>query len=170
MNRVAVIGSPGAGKTTFSKKLAAKLRIPLYHLDYFYYDDTFNYPENTAAWREKVTQLTDQPAWILDGNYKSTFDIRFPKADTIIYLDYPRSLAVTRALKRRVKLHGKLRSDMPPSWKEKFTFALFRFIWSYNKNERPKVYGLLQKYAGKKVIILRSPAQADEFLTTLRHG
>lgn len=67
-----VIGSPGAGKTTFSKKLASKLGIALYHLDYFYHDSSFDYPKNKQAWREKVAQLTNQPQWIIDGNYKST--------------------------------------------------------------------------------------------------
>jgi adenylate kinase family enzyme len=168
MQRVAVIGSPGAGKTTFSKKLASRLGIPVHHLDYYYHDDTFNYPEEKLAWRKKVEELTNQPKWIIDGNYKSTFDIRFPRADTIIYLDYPRSLTLRRAVERRVKLHGKVRDDMPPNWKEKLTVGLLRFIWSYNKVERSKVYELLKTQEGKNIVILRSPVQADKYLSDLR--
>lgn len=170
MNRIAIVGSPGAGKTTFSKKLASKLELPLYHLDYFYHDNAFHYAEDKAAWREKVTKLADQPTWMIDGNYKSTFDIRFPKADTIVYLDYPRGLALWRALQRRIKLHGKLRDDMPSSWREKFTFELLKFIWTYNKIERPKVYALLQKYQDKNIVILRNPRQADSYLSDSSHG
>lgn len=167
MNRIAVIGSPGAGKTTFSKNLESKLQLPLYHLDYFYHDSNFNYAADKAAWREKVTELTNQHTWIIDGNYKSTFYIRFPKADTIIYLDYPRGLTLMRAIKRRVQLHGTLREDMPANWREKFSLELLKFIWTYNKIERPKVYALLQKYQAKNVVILRNPKQADRYLFDL---
>jgi len=167
MKRIAVIGSPGAGKTTFSKKLESKLQIPLYHLDYFYHDSNFSYAADTPAWREKVAELTNRPTWIIDGNYKSTFDIRFPKADTIIYLDYPRSVTLMRAIKRRIQLHGKLRDDMPSNWREKFPLELLKFIWTYNKIERPKVYTLLQKYQAKNIVILRSPKRADRYLSAL---
>ncbi|HEX3568823.1 MAG TPA: hypothetical protein VHT70_04070 [Candidatus Saccharimonadales bacterium] len=165
MKKVLVIGSPGAGKTTFSKKLAAKVDLPLHHLDYYYHDNHFNYKNDTVAWRKKVTDLVNQPEWILDGNYKSTFDIRFPMADTIIFLDYPRRVALGRALLRRIKLQGKVRGDMPANWNEKFELSLLRFIWSYNGVERPKLYQLLQKgQPGQQIIIVKSSAQADSYL------
>lgn len=165
MRKILVIGSPGAGKTTFSRTLAKKLQIPLHHLDFYYHDDRFSYRQDTDAWRRKVAELVQQPSWIIDGNYKSTFDIRFPYADTIIYLDYPRSLTIWRALKRRITLHGKVRNDMPSNWTEKFTWQLFRFIWSYNKEQRPKVYKLLQdNHIKGDVVILHSPSNAEHYL------
>ena len=33
MNRIVIIGCPGAGKSTFARKLAAKTGLPLYYLD-----------------------------------------------------------------------------------------------------------------------------------------
>jgi adenylate kinase family enzyme len=167
MQRIAIIGSPGAGKTTFSKKLGLQLDIPLYHLDYYYHDNKFNYAEDKLAWRKKVTELANHPRWIIDGNYKSTFDIRFPKADTIIYLDYPRSLTLKRALQRRIKLHGRVRDDMPSNWREKFTFEFFTFIWKFNTDVRPKIYSLLETEHGKNIVILHNTQQADKYLSDI---
>lgn len=165
MKRVVVIGSPGSGKTTFSKKLAKKFNLPLYHLDFYYHDSQFNYQTDKDAWGRKVLKLVQKPEWIIDGNYKSTFDIRFQHADSIIFLDYPRAVTVRRAIMRRIKLHSKVRSDMPVNWKEKFTFGLLKFIWSYNKIERPKLYESLEKErACKQVIILRNSRQAEQYL------
>jgi CYTH domain-containing protein len=38
-------------------------------------------------WRETVTHLVKVKQWIIEGNYKSSFDIRIPTSDTIIFLD-----------------------------------------------------------------------------------
>ena len=165
MKRIAVIGSPGAGKTTFAKKLSSILSLPLYHLDFFYHDNKFAYYEDKQAWRAKVEELADKPNWIIDGNYMSTFDIRFDKADTIIFLDFSRTVALRRAIARRITLHNKARDDMPSNWKEKLSPGLIKFIWSYNKVERPKVHKLLNGFmAEKNILILESPERARLFL------
>ena len=39
MNKVIVIGSPGAGKSYFSKQLASSIELPLYHLDNIYWKE-----------------------------------------------------------------------------------------------------------------------------------
>lgn len=168
MKKIAVIGSPGAGKTYFSKQLASRLKIPLHHLDYYYYDSNFNYPEDRQAWRRKVIELANQPRWIIDGNYKSTFDIRFAQADTIIFLDYPRNVTMRRAIKRRAVLNGKIRDDMPSNWREKFTLGLLKTIWMYNKVQRPKIYALLEAQEDKNIFIFHSSEQTDEYLHGLR--
>ncbi len=37
MQRITVVGSPGAGKSTFARTLAGKLDLPLIHLDAEYW-------------------------------------------------------------------------------------------------------------------------------------
>ena len=97
--------------------------------------------------------------WIIDGNYKSTFDIRMPAADTVIFLDYPRWLTLYRALRRRVEHRKKRREDMPENWKERISWDFLTFMWSYRKTQRPEVLRLLDecRTAGKSIYILRSP-------------
>ena len=168
MQRVIVIGCPGTGKTTFAVKLARRTELPLEHLDFYYHDDQYNYRHDRAAWRKKVAELSDFKDWIIEGNYKSTLDIRLPRADTVIYFDYPRRIAVWRALKRRLLNHRKSRPGMPSNWKEKITPEFARIVWQFNRKERPRIYDLINKYLGEKdVIIFQNPREAEFYLAAL---
>lgn len=170
MKRVAIIGCPGSGKTTSARKLAQIMGLPLIHLDLHYYDQTQDYPNNKDAWRTKVTELVEQNTWIIDGNYKSTFDIRLPRADTIIFLDYPKRVVLWRMLKRRMQYQYKRREDMPDSWREHISWDFFKFVWSFNRHVRPGIVTTLEKHKPSKVIVfLRNQAETDAFLASRQH-
>lgn len=128
MKRVVIIGCPGAGKSTFSRQLAQATNLPLVHLDFYYHDDRFDYQHDKHEWRKLVALLADKERWIIEGNYKSTFELRFPRADTIIYFDYPRYISVWRTLKRRAQYHNKLRPEMPANWQEKISPEFMKFV------------------------------------------
>ena len=99
MQRILVIGSPGAGKSTLARRLADTLGLPLIHLDREYFGPGWTLPDRDA-WRVRVTELIARPSWVMDGNYASTFDIRVPRATTIIWLDAPRWLCLLRVTRR----------------------------------------------------------------------
>lgn len=164
MKRVSVIGCPGAGKTTFSRELSRSTKLPLVHLDFMYHDQTYSYQTDKDSWRKRVLKETKERRWIIDGNYKSTFDIRLPKSDTIIFLDYPTYISIWRAIKRRVQYREKVRDDMPSTWKERLGMDFFVFILKFNLLIAPRMRELLKSYNDKDVIILRSPRQAKTFL------
>jgi adenylate kinase family enzyme len=165
MMRVSVIGCPGAGKTTFSKQLAKKAGLPLVHLDSIYHDPTYPYQTDKELWRAKVHSLVEQERWIIDGNYKSTFDLRFPYSDTIIFLDYPTHVSMWRAIKRRVQFREKVRDDMPATWKEKLGWKFILFILRFNHDDAPRIRSELEKMKTRNdIIILRDPKQAKAYL------
>lgn len=167
MKRVVIIGCPGAGKSTFSRKLAEKTKLPLVHLDYHYHDAKHDYENNKDSWRKLITSLVNKDSWIIEGNYKSTFELRFPRADTIIYFDFPRNIAVYRTLKRRVQYRNKLRPEMPDTWKEKISPKFMKFVWDFNKTERPRIYEILSKYKNNEVVIFKNPKQVQGYLDSL---
>jgi adenylate kinase family enzyme len=168
MHKIIVIGCPGVGKTTFAKELAKKTNLPLVHLDYHYYDLPKNYHNDKDAWKNLVRSLVAKDRWIIEGNYKSTFDVRLPAADTIIFFDYPRYVAMWRALKRRIQYRNKLRTDMPAGWKEKLDLDFVKFIWNFNANVKPMIHELLPQYKDRKtVIILNTPKETHAFLRSL---
>jgi len=167
MERVVIIGCPGAGKTFLSRQIAEKTGLPLIHLDKIFHDKHFDYLNDKQAWLNKVKQLIKGKRWIIEGNYKSTFGIRLPAADTIIFMDYPRRMTIWRTLKRRVQYHNKVRPEMPEGWKEKIDWQFFKYVLRYQSTERRVVYEMLKEYRKKDVIILTSPNETKQFLKTL---
>lgn len=164
MKRVLVIGCPGAGKSTFSQELARITELPLIHLDFLYHDQSHSYKTDTESWRSRVVSETKKKRWIIDGNYKSTFDLRFPEADTIIFLDYPTYLSTWRAIKRRIQCRKKTRKDMPPTWKERLDWEFLLFILKFNRSVAPQIRRLLESYPDKDAVVLRSPHEAGLYL------
>ena len=51
MKKIIVIGCPGSGKSSFSKKLQKMYNLPLYHLDLIW-----NKPDKTTISREEFDQ------------------------------------------------------------------------------------------------------------------
>lgn len=168
-NRIAVVGSPGAGKTTFSRELAERMGLPLVHLDTYYHDRTKSYynASDMQAWLDKVHELIKPKQWIIDGNYSSTFPLRFQRADLIIFLDYPRRISFMRTVTRIVKSRWRKREEMPNGWKDTFDLQFLKFVWLYNGQSRHKVTDQLNGDALKKAIILRHPSDARKFLDSL---
>ena len=114
MQRILVIGSPGAGKSTLASRLAGRLGLPLIHLDREYFGPGWTMPSKDE-WRERVKALAARPAWVMDGNYASTFDIRVPRATAIVWLDLPRwQCLAERALAGGARITGGRRPDLGP--------------------------------------------------------
>jgi adenylate kinase family enzyme len=164
MKKVAILGSPGTGKTTFSIELAKKTNLPIIHLDFYHHQLKYNYYNDLEAWIARVESLIKQRKWIMDGNYNSTLIKRCDAADTIIFFDYSRMLSIYRVLKRRLQYRNKKRQDMPDDWKEKVTWGFLVYVWQYNDHSRKKILNELSLHQDKKVLIFTKPSQAKLFL------
>ncbi len=158
LKKIIVIGCPGSGKSTVSRALHNKTGIPLYHLDMMYWNaDKTTVEKNVFL--ERLSAVLKKDAWIIDGNYGSTMELRMAACDTVIFLDYPLDVCLDGIKERR----GKPRSDMP--WIETEEDEEFiDFIKNYNEQQKPKVLELLEKYSDKNIVILRSREQADAFV------
>lgn len=148
------------GKTTFSKKLAQKLNLPLIHLDQHYWKPNWTKP-SSEEWQNTVLNLTKGKVWIMEGNYKSSLNIRIPACDTIIFLDYPRILALWRAIKRYLQSTRQQRPEIGDN-REKIDLPFLKWIATY---PREKILSEIEKYRQKqKLIIIKSPKELDVFL------
>lgn len=165
MKKVLVIGSGGAGKSTFARRLGELLNIEVLHLDSFYWNPGWvETPKN--KWQERVEELLKRDSWIMDGNYSGTLDLRLKACDTVIFLDLPRTVCLWRVLKRRILYRNSRRPDMAAGCHERFTWEFIHWIWDYPRMRRPKITKMLRENASsKKVFWLRSRAEVDRFLT-----
>lgn len=165
MKRVLVLGSGGAGKTTFAKRLAEKTSLPLIHLDsHFWNTGWIETPRD--EWIPLVKQLSERPEWIMDGNYSGTIDIRMKQADTAIFLDYGRFTCTLGVLKRVITHLGRVRDDMPEGCPERFSFDFMRWIWNYSSRSRPRITSALKNApASVTVHVIRNRKDLRKFFS-----
>lgn len=163
MKKIVVIGCPGSGKSTFSKALHEITGIPLFHLDLMYWNADRTIVEK-SVFLERLSKALQSSEWIIDGNFKSTMELRIRECDTVVFLDYALDVCLNGIKERK----GKARSDMPWVEPEEDDTEFIEFIKSYNSQSRPQVMELLNRYSGKDIYIFTSRTQADEFLTRMQ--
>ena len=162
MERVIVIGSPGAGKSTFARALRDKTGLPLHYLDMLWHK-----PDKTTVTREAfdamLAQILQGERWIIDGDYSRTLETRLKACDAVFFLDYPLEVCLQGVEDRR----NKPRVDMP--WVETEPDQEFiQYIRDFFPLRRPKVLALLEQYGADKALhIFHSRAQADSYLASL---
>jgi adenylate kinase family enzyme len=164
MRKVLVIGSGGAGKSTFARRLGELLDIEVIHLDALYWHAGW-VETPKPEWAKRVAELVKRDAWIMDGNYSGTFDIRLKACDAVVFLDMPRLVCLWRVLKRYLIYRKRSRPDMAAGCPEDLNPEFLLWIWNYPERTRPKIVAWMRENAGsKKVVWLRSPAEAQKYL------
>ena len=161
MKKIIIIGCPGSGKSTFSKKLHRETGIPLFHLDMIYWNADKTVVEKNV-FMERLENIIHKESWIIDGNYESTIDIRLKACDTVFFLDYPVELCIKGIKSRK----GKARTDMP--WVEKLEEEddeFITFVKNYNFINKPTIMNLLKNANDKNIIIFKSRKESEEYLS-----
>lgn len=165
MKKAIVIGSPGAGKSTFARKLRDTAALPLYYLDMIWHkSDGSNISREQFI--AKLQEIVQKERWIIDGNYAHTLEMRLKACDTVFLLDYPLELCLAGAAARI----GKKREDMP--WVEQEFDEEFRqWILDFPQDQLPQIYDLLEQYQnGRDIVIFRSRKQAEDYLKARCNG
>jgi adenylate kinase family enzyme len=163
MNRIAVIGCGGSGKSTLSRQLGERLGIEVVHLDQLYWRPNWT-PSPQELFAAKVRRAVAAERWILDGNFGSTQHLVLSAADTVVWLDIPRAICAYRVIKRLIAYHGKTRPDLPAGCPEKLDFEFLEWVLTFPEQGRPRIIAkLAQRPPDQRLIVLRNPADVAQF-------
>lgn len=167
MERVVVVGQSGSGKSTVSRLLAARWGVVHVELDALFHGAGWQPRPSFAA---DVEAATRGARWVVDGNYGQVKDLLWSRADTLVWLDLPRWLTTSRALRRSVA-RAALRVPLWNGNRERWTTMLrathpVRWSWQTHARHRAEYEQRLTdpRWAGLQVVRLRSRAEVVGWL------
>lgn len=167
MERIMVIGSGGSGKSTLARQIGDALGIEVIYLDaLFWRPGWVETPRD--EWEAIQRSLVSRGRWVMDGTYVGTLEVRLRAADTVIFLDLPRTICARRIITRRLRYAGRSRPDLAPGCEERFSWEFLRWVWTFPIQRRPVILRILAQYAnGRRIVRLRSTHQVDNFVRSL---
>ncbi|MES2215802.1 MAG: hypothetical protein V4481_00715 [Patescibacteria group bacterium] len=160
--KIVVVGISASGKSTFSRKLAAKINLPLTMVDSIMWKPGWQYIGDEEI-AKKLQEVSSGTEWIVEGYItKEARPFVFDRADSIIYLNYSSAVSSIRYIQRWWKHRTNPRPELPGS-PEKFSFKFLRLVWT--KGEALSLNKFLKdsKYQNK-ILYLKSHKQAQNFL------
>jgi GTPase SAR1 family protein len=134
--RIHIVGSPGSGKTTLARRIAAITESYAYDLDEIAYEEGAG-PERRVAERlHDVHRIASGPQWVTEGAYLGWTDELFASADLIVWLDLPWRVCARRIVLRHVKA-SICRANRHPGLLNLFRFL--RWTLAYHKSRSSRL-------------------------------
>ncbi|MEM1237117.1 MAG: hypothetical protein AAGI10_09115 [Pseudomonadota bacterium] len=153
MNRVMVIGQPGAGKSTLATMLGEKTGLPVVYLDKIHWKP--GWVERPLA--EKIPLIRaeeEKPRWIIEGGLSATWDTRLDRADMLVWINVGLLRRLWRVLARSWRYRGQSRPDLTEGCPEQFSWETVEFLWFILRTWRPgkrRMQGVFDAFARPKV-------------------
>ena len=173
--RIVVVGTTSSGKSTLAEQIAQKLGLDFIELDALHWEPNWAEAPD-EIFRQRVENATRAPGWVVAGNYRKTRDLIWPRAETVIWLDYPFRTVFWRLTRRtfrrwwtRELLWGTNRESLWNHFKlwseESLWHWLFKTYWR-RKREYPQLFSLPEN-AHLRIIHFKSPQETDTWLANL---
>lgn len=174
MKRIVVVGTTGSGKTTLARRLAAWLSAPHIELDAIHWQPNWEQAPLEIL-RQQVAEAVSADSWVVDGNYGKVRDLIWPRADTLIWLDYPLYTIFWRLFWRTIQ-RAWTREDLWETgnqeklWKHFLTRESL-FLWALSSRPRhrrdyPKLIRQ-PEHAHLSVVRFHSPRMTEQWLAAL---
>lgn len=160
--RIVIIGLPGSGKSTFAVRLGKALGLAVHHLDKHMFvagGKKRNKQEFIAVQQE----MLDQEGWIIEGCSTSTFEMRFARAETVLYFRPSRLLCLWRALKRRLAPDPTL-CDTAEGCSKVFTWEMVKYTWNFDRDKKALIASLMEKYPHLQMRTFASCKEIEDYL------
>ena len=167
-----MVGTSGAGKSTFASALARILGASWLELDSVYHQPGWE-PLPAAEYRSRVAAAADGERWVIDGNYSTVRDIVWARADTVVFLDLPRRTVMRRIIVRtlrRVAGRVELWNGNRERWRNFFTLdkeeSVIVWAWQTHARNRARYTAAAADpaFAHLRFVRLTSPRAVRRFL------
>lgn len=168
--RFVVVGTSGAGKSTFGRRLAAAMESSFVELDELHWSE--NWVERSdAEFSEAVSAATAGERWVVDGNYSAVRDLIWPRATHIVWLNFSRRVVFSRIIWRTFR-RGLFRERLWHGNRESLARAFLSkdsvLLWSFTtfSSNRLKYRALRggTKYGHLKWLEFTAASDANAFL------
>lgn len=171
-NRVLVIGCSGGGKSTLSRKLSGRLDLPYVSMDreFYWLPGWIKRPKGEE--RAMIAARVAENRWIMDGSGASTFDLRLPRTDLVIWVRVPRRICLWGLACRVASSFGRVRPDMAPGCPEQLPDREFlSYIWNFERRVSPVIVKAIDRYSPEMpVLTLRSRRDMRALVESLREA
>lgn len=171
-SRIVIIGRTGSGKTYLGKQLAAALGYPHVELDSLFFGPDFTTVPLDVL-RERTAAAIAGEQWVTDGNKSAVRDLVWPRADTIVWLDYSIWVSLWRLGRRALWRSSKLQEQARETGDRNVLPAKFlagargvlKALRSHagQRREYPRLFALPEN-EHLAVVRLRSPRAAQQWL------
>ena len=171
MEKIVVIGSSGAGKSTFARELGAIRDIEVVHLDRYFWQSGWTVYPRTERISIQQQLMQKKKRWIMEGSYIGSSDGRLDAADTIIFLDTPSLLCAWRVIKRHAAKHRQHeRPDLPEGCADRLSLTSLLKILFFpmcGKAQLRRKIGAREQRSARKICVLHSNSDVELFLREL---
>lgn len=161
--RIAVIGLPGSGKSTFAIALGKALNIPVHHLDRHMFDGRAK--RDQAEFLGLKQALVKEASWIIEGCSISTLEMRFATADTVIYLDLPRLTCIWRVCRRMFTSDAHISET---GCLNGVNWPLIKYIWNFRRDKGPEIEKLRKRYPKVNFVAFHRAKDLEKYLITVK--
>jgi adenylate kinase family enzyme len=159
-DRILVMGCSGGGKSTLSQEICAHLVLPYVSMDREFFWLPGWVKREKSDERARIAGKVAEPRWLIDGTAPSSFDLRLPRTELVLWVRVPCWLCMWGTAYRAVRWLGRSRPDMAPGCPERIDWEFLRYIWTWERKFAPKVLAGLAEH-GPEVPIIQLKSRSD---------
>lgn len=172
MQRIAIAGTSGSGKSTLARRLSVALDLPYVELDSLYHGPNWT---PRPEFVDDVTRFVSQERWVIEWQYGVARPVIAARADTLVWLDYPKRLVmrrvILRTLRRRATKEEIWNGNREAPLRTILTDRdhIVRWSWNTHVDTQPRIDELGRTHPNIDVIRIRSPRELERWLRQLRN-